>query len=86
MYEILRLACPQNKKIKSLGKKQHKELLLTWNKSNYIHYKVWGGITYLFTKFNSASIEIWEWISNLSHILLAMWLLICAGIEVNIFS
>ena len=32
--------------------------------SNYIHYNTWDEITYPFPNFNSAAIEIWEWISN----------------------
>ena len=36
---------------------------LTWI-SNYIHYKVWDQITYPFINFNSANIEVKEWISN----------------------
>ena len=32
--------------------------------SNYIHYKVWGEITYPFPNFNGATVEVWEWISN----------------------
>ena len=32
--------------------------------SNYIHYKVLDEITYPFPKFNGATVEIWEWISN----------------------
>ena len=32
--------------------------------SNYIHYKVWDEITYPFSNFNSATVEVWEWISN----------------------
>ena len=31
---------------------------------NYIHYKVWDEITHPFPNFNSATIDIWEWISN----------------------
>ena len=32
--------------------------------SNYMHYEVWGEITYRFRDFNSAAVEVWEWISN----------------------
>ena len=32
--------------------------------SNHIHYKVWDEIIYSFPNFNSATIEIWEWISH----------------------
>ena len=32
--------------------------------SNCIHYKVQGEITYLFTSFNGAAVEVWEWMSN----------------------
>ena len=35
----------------------------------YIHYKVWDKITYQFPNFTSATIEVWEWISNvISHL------------------
>ena len=37
--------------------------LLTWI-SNCIHYKAWDEITYPFPNFNSATVEVWEWISN----------------------
>ena len=46
-------------------------LLLTWFKfnpsmiSNYIHYKMWDEITYIFPNFSGATIEVWEWISSL---------------------
>ena len=32
--------------------------------SNFIHYKVSGGITYPFPNFNGCTVEVWEWISN----------------------
>ena len=32
--------------------------------SNCIHYKVWDEITYPFSNFNGATVEVWEWISN----------------------
>ena len=38
-------------------------LIPAW-KSNYIHYKVWGIVTYSFPKFNDAIVEDWGWISN----------------------
>ena len=48
-------------------------LLLKWfnlnpSISNFIHHKVWDEITNPFPNFNSATVEVWEWISNLiSH-------------------
>ena len=33
------------------------------NFSNYIHYKVWDEITYPYSNFNGATVEVWEWIS-----------------------
>ena len=33
-------------------------------KSNYIHYKVWNVITYLFPNANGCIVEIWELVSN----------------------
>ena len=35
-----------------------------FNPSNSIHYKVWNEITYPFPNFNSATVEVWERISN----------------------
>ena len=35
---------------------------------------MWGEIT---------TVEVWEWLSNLSHILQDMWLLIHAEMKVN---
>ena len=32
--------------------------------SNYIHYKVWVKITYLFPNFNRCAVEVLEWTSN----------------------
>ena len=33
--------------------------------SNYIRYNVWDEITNPFPNFNGATVEVWEWISNL---------------------
>ena len=62
--------------------------LLTWIKFNAsmnkkLHYKVWDEITYPFPNFNGATVYVWEWISNLNHSLLSMWLLRHAGVEVK---
>ena len=38
-------------------------LLSAWI-SNYIHYKMWDEITHPFPNFNSANVEVWEWISS----------------------
>ena len=51
--------------------------------SNYIHHNMWNEITYPFPNFNSAIVEVCEWISNSSHSLPGMGLLIHAGIRVN---
>ena len=32
--------------------------------SNYVHYKVWDEITYLFPNYNGPTVEVWEWISD----------------------
>ena len=32
--------------------------------NNYIYYTEWDEIIYLFQNFNSATIEVWVWISN----------------------
>ena len=50
--------------------------------SNHTHYKAWDEITYPFPKFNG-TVEIWEWLRYSPYILLGMWLLINAGIEVQ---
>ena len=63
-------------------------LLLTWINFNlimakyYIHYKVMDGF-HPFLNFNSATVEVWEWINNFTHTLMGMRLLIYAGIEVS---
>ena len=44
-------------------------LIKEW-KSNYIHYKVWGEITWSFPNFNAATIQVREWITNfIPHII-----------------
>ena len=48
---------------------------------NYINYKVWNEFAYPFTNVNDGTVEAWEWISNLSHILMCMRFLIHAGIK-----
>ena len=45
-------------------------LILTWI-NNYI--QMGDEITYLFTNFNSATVEVWKWISNFISHLLGMW-------------
>ena len=41
-------------------------LISSWT-SNYIHYKLWDGITYPFPNFNGATVEVWEWISDFTQ-------------------
>ena len=50
---------------------------------NHLHYEVWVEIRYSFPNFNNATVEVLEWISNSSHILLDMWLLIHLRSKVN---
>ena len=38
-------------------------LILTWISSS-IWYKMWIEITYPFSNFKGATVEVWEWISN----------------------
>ena len=38
-----------------------------WGINNYTHFNVWAEIIYLFQNFHTASVEVWEWISNSSH-------------------
>ena len=40
-------------------------------------------ITHTFPNYNSAAIEVWEWISIFTHILLGMILLMHAEIKVK---
>ena len=45
--------------------------------SDYIHYKVWNEISYSFPNFNSADVEVLEWISNFishctAHVIISM--------------
>ena len=35
--------------------------------SDYIHYQMWDEITNPFPNFNGATVEVWEWISNLFY-------------------
>ena len=32
--------------------------------SNYIHYKMWDEITYIFPNYNGLTVEVWEWIRD----------------------
>ena len=46
--------------------------------NNHIHYKVWDEITYPFPNFNSATVEVWEWISNLiAHFMIDVITYLC---------
>ena len=42
---------------------------------------MWDESTYLFPNLNNVTVEILEWVSNSSHTLLSMWLLILVGIK-----
>ena len=42
-------------------------------------------ITYSFPNFNGAAVEVCEWMVILSYTLWGMWLLIHAGIKVNLY-
>ena len=51
---------------------KHSLLIPAWI-INQMHSKVWDEITYSFAKFNSTTVEFWEWISNLiPHITMAV--------------
>ena len=41
---------------------------------------MWGEITYPILNFNGTTVEVYEWINNLTRTLLSMWLLIHAEI------
>ena len=63
-------------------------LLSTWINFNpsmnkYLH-QLKSEIMFPSLNFNSCTIEVWKWISDSSHSLLGMWLLIHAGIKVNL--
>ena len=39
--------------------------------SNHMAKKVWNEITYLFSNLNGSTVEVWEWVSNLTlHIIM----------------
>ena len=40
------------------------ELIPAWI-NNYIYYKMWDEIIYPFPNFNSWTVEVWEWISDI---------------------
>ena len=50
----------------------------------YINHQVWNEITYSLSNFNGVTVEVCEWISNSSHALLGICLLINAWIKVNL--
>ena len=50
---------------------------------NYIYYKEWDEVTYLFTNINGDTAEVWELISNFVPHVLGMWLPIYGGIKIN---
>ena len=52
--------------------------------SNYIHYKVWDEIIYIFLNFNGETVKVKEWIRNfIPHFSGHVILLIYSGIKVN---
>ena len=51
--------------------------------NDYIHYKVWDGITYPFPNINGSTVEVWEWNSNFTPHFIGMWLLIHTGVKVK---
>ena len=59
-------------------------LILAWI-SNPIPSKVWDEITYQFPNFNDCAVDVREWISNWSHTLYWMWLLVRAEIKVKTY-
>ena len=54
---------PSNRAARALFYQHGLTLILAWI-SNYIHYKLWGEITYPFLNFNGCTVEVLEWISN----------------------
>ena len=53
--------------------------------SNYICCKMFNDITYPFPNFSGATVEDWEWMNDFIHISPGMWLLMHAGIKVNLY-
>ena len=52
--------------------------------TNHLPGKVWDEITYPFLNFNGATVEVWEWISNIiPHFIMDVLLLIHAEIKVK---
>ena len=51
--------------------------------SYYVHYKMWGEITYPFPNVNCATVEVWEWIAVSSHSLQDVGLLNHVEIQVS---
>ena len=51
--------------------------------SNYIHYKVWGEITYPFLNINDCTVKFEIGLVISFHTLLGVWSLIHAGNKVN---
>ena len=45
--------------------------------------KVQAEIIYPFPNFDGFTVEVWEWVSNFTHTVLDMWILIHGGIEVK---
>ena len=43
--------------------------------SNYIHYKVWYEITYLFPNFNDGTVAVWEWICTWPYIYIYIYII-----------
>ena len=86
-YMTLKVCKPQSLQKQRYTVNNLEPLLLTWIYlipawiSYEIHYKMWDEITYPFPIFNDATVEGWEWISNFTHIILDMWLLMHARIK-----
>ena len=57
--------------------------LITTRACNYIYHEVWDDITYPFQNFGGVAIEVRDWMKK-SHTLLGIWLLIHAGIKINL--
>ena len=60
---------------------QHSSTLIPAWMGNYIHYKLWGEVTYLSLNFKGVAFENLEWISNF----ITYFIDIIASIEVNPF-
>ena len=64
----------------------HRSALIPAWGFNYIHYKVFDEITYLFPNFKGCTVEVWEWKRHFIPHLTEQWLHVHAGIKVALVA